>query len=783
MKNSVKLIFRNLLRKPVTSLINLLGLSVSLALVLILLAYSVSEFSTDKFHKNQENIYLIQSGNNWFYTPAVLKPSIDANIAGVKKSIRMTDKWNPPIYQVDKNDPVESDLVFSDKDFFELFDYTAEEGNLETALENPMSVVLSRKLATRLFGDEPAAGRTIKLDNKHLLTVTAVLKEQPTNTIFSFNSISNIETIKRVQSNKGDFINWGWNNYQTFVFLDRKVNSSIVQNQIIKLFPDEDKERLEQLSLLPLDEIYFSNSKNVCSFIKRRSKSQVIYLAIVASLVLVVALVNFINISVAQWRGKIKQTGILKIVGAKRFELVINMLLETLLLFTLSLFFAYLVVNLVIPVIANETAITFNPQLIYSIKFLTASLICIIILSFLCSIIPSFRIASSETLINLKKKIVFKNTKSFGKGVLVSVQFVVAIVLIIFTILVQKQVDFASNNLGINQENIIGVEITNQLSNKKDVLMESLLEQANVEEVTFTQYYPGKTNSGWGMELQLNGDKKQVDFRTFSADAGFFDIMGLKLLKGRFYTDDLETDKHKVVVNEQLLREYGISDPIGVILPRYKGPDYEIIGVVKNFHFRPVNEPIAPLVIRNDNYASIVLVKLKTEDFNSLRNTLENIQTMTAELSPSFPVKVSFFSQAVGHLYQAEVKFRKAFTMFSLCAIIISCMGILAMSMFAAQNRIKEIGIRKVNGAKVSEILALLNSDFIKWVVIAFVIATPVAFYAMNKWLENFAYKTTLSWWIFALAGVFALGIALLTVTWQSWRAATRNPVDALRYE
>jgi len=783
MKNAIKLIFRNLLRKPFTAGINLLGLSVSLALVIILSAYSVSEFSTDKFHKNHENIYLIQPGDGWLYTPAILKPTIDANLAVVKSSVRMRNKWNPPVYQFNDEEPVESDLIFSDEDFFTLFDYSAEEGDLKTALDAPMSIVLSTKLATRLFGDKSAVGKTIKLDNKHLLTVTAVLKDQPSNTIFSFNSLCNIETMKRIQPNPGDFTNWAWNNYQTFLLLDEKADPSSLPDQIVKLYPESERKQLTQLKLVSLDNIYFSSHDAYLTFIKSGNKNQIIYLTVVAMLVLVVALVNFINISVTQWRDKIKQTGILKIIGAQRREIVLKMFLETLFLFTLSLLIGFLITYPVIPVLANETAIVFNPQIVYSGKFLAISLGSIFILSFLCSIIPSLRIATSEALINLKKKVVLSHTKSFGKGVLVSAQFVVAIVLILFTILVQKQVDFASSELGINQENIVGIELTDQLAEKKEVLRDELLARANVDEVVFTQYYPGKMNSGWGLEVQLNGEKKQVEFRTFSADAGFFDIMGLELLKGRFYTDELETDKHKVVVNEQFCREYGITDPIGLILPRHKGPDYEIVGVVKDFHYRPVNEPIAPLVIRNDNYASIALVKLKTENFKSLRNSYENIEKISAGLSPSFPVKFSFFSQAVEHLYQAEVKFRKAFTLFAVCAIIISCMGILAMSLFAAQNRIKEIGVRKVNGAKIFEIMTMLNRDFVLWVVIAFVIATPLAWYVMSKWLENFAYKTALSWWIFALAGFLALGIALLTVSWQSWRAATRNPVEALRYE
>jgi putative ABC transport system permease protein len=214
-----------------------------------------------------------------------------------------------------------------------------------------------------------------------------------------------------------------------------------------------------------------------------------------------------------------------------------------------------------------------------------------------------------------------------------------------------------------------------------------------------------------------------------------------------------------------------------------EGQLYEIIGVLKDFNYKTMTEPIVPLLIKNGPYFSICLLSLHTTDFNTLHKTIQDIKTASAELSPSFPVEITFIDQAVENLYQSEIQFRRTFSLFAGCAIVICCLGILAMSLFACQHRIKEIGIRKVNGARISEVLVMLNKGFIKWVAIAFVIATPIAYYAMNKWLQNFAYKTELSWWIFALAGLLALGIALLTVSWQSWRAATRNPVEALRYE
>ena len=783
MKNTFKLIYRNLFRKPVTTVINMVGLSVSFALVLILSAYSYSEFSTDNFHKNYNRTYMVVKANDFIYTPALLKNTLD-NIPGVEKSIRIRDSWNPPVYAAKEDDPVESDLIFADKQFFDLFDYRNSEGNLNTALNEPMTVCISESLATRLFGSSQALGKTIKLNNTHLLTVSAVFKEQESNTLLSFNSICNLETMERIQPNPDDFTQWNYNNYQTFVLLKPASRVGEILNSVIKSVPGEAKKEFIGSHLLALDKIYFSKLGSMgSSFIKTGNKARVWYLIAVAFLVLTVALINFINITTTRWNEKIKQTGIMKIIGAGRSVLTGNMMLETFFVFSVSLIVAFFLAIFAFPLLLQNTIIQFNSKLHGNGGFILAAIGAVTAISLLSGTIPSMRIASSSALINLKKKVSVQNTNTTGKGIMVTLQFAVTIVLIIFTILVQKQVDFGSSSLGFNQENIIGVKITDQLRSKKDVLKEMLANQANVESVTFTQYYPGKMLSGWGLDLTLNGEKKTVQFNTFSADAGFFNIMGLKLLDGRFYDDTIASDKHKVVVNEQFLKEYGISTPLGGIMPRGENIKYEIVGVVKDFHFKPVNEPITPLVIRNDNSASVALVKLRTATFGDLHKTLGKIKGMVAELSPDFPSDVTFFDQAVQKMYLAEVKFRNVFTLFSVCAIVISCLGILAMSLFAAQQRIKEIGVRKVNGATISEVMTMLNRDFVKWVLIAFLIATPVAYFAMNKWLESFAYKTELSWWIFALAGLLALGIALLTVSWQSWKAATRNPVEALRYE
>ncbi len=280
--------------------------------------------------------------------------------------------------------------------------------------------------------------------------------------------------------------------------------------------------------------------------------------------------------------------------------------------------------------------------------------------------------------------------------------------------------------------------------------------------------------------------RKELSFDLFNADANFSSMIGLQLIQGRFFSEDMATDRHKMIVNESFLRENKIDNPIGAKLMMGFGMDAgvsEIIGVVKDFHYKAVNQPIIALVIQNEPDASYCLVKLQTNDFTSLHKTIQDIKKATTGLSPSFPVEITFFDQAIENMYQSELQFRRIFSLFAGSAIVICCMGIFAMSLFACQRRIKEIGIRKVNGARISEVMTMLNRDFVKWVAIAFVIATPIAWFIMNKWLESFAYKTVMSWWIFALAGLLAFGIALLTISWQSWKAATRNPVEALRYE
>jgi putative ABC transport system permease protein len=783
MKYLFRSIMRSFTRKPVTNLINLFGLAISLTLVIILSVYCYSELSTDSFQKNGKRVYLYGLGSvDHVYTPGILKEHIDANVPGVETTVRIGGTWEAPVFQVDNKEPIVSDLIFADKGFFKLFTYNFIEGNAESALDEPMSVIITKTLSRKLFGNKEALGKTIKLNNSQSLTVSAVVEEPDANSCLNFNALSNIATRKIVMDNEGEYTEWGWCDFQTFLLLKPEVNPDETEKTILSLFPEETKKDYLNTKLTPLRKIYFSKfSLFGSTYLTAGDRRKVQILLLVASLVMMIALINFINISASQWQEKIKQTGVMKVIGATRFAILRNTLAESFFFFLAALLIAFELINAVSPFIREYTGIHYSHKLTSSPGFIIVSLAIILVLSIIFSITPALRISSSRTIDNLNKTLKPIKTSFTLRGLLVTLQFAIAIVLISFTLLVQKQVRFGSSNLGFNQSNIIGIKLTDQLSQKKDVLKNMLEQNPSIREISFSQFFPGKENQYRETELTLNGEKKQVSYDLFSADQEFFKMLGLKLVSGRLFSDSLSSDKKKLVVNEAFLRENHITNPLGGTVKM--GSSYEVIGVIKDFHYKPVNISIAPLAIRNDPYASYCLVNIQTSDFKSLITQVNNIKRSASELSPSFPVEVSFFNQAVQDMYQSEIRFRRTFSLFAGCAIVICSLGILAMSIFASQRRIKEIGIRKVNGAKIREILLMLNKDFVKWVGIAFLVACPFAWFTMHKWLEGFAYKTSMSWWIFGLAGLLALGIAIITVSWQSWRAAARNPVEALRYE
>ena len=496
--------------------------------------------------------------------------------------------------------------------------------------------------------------------------------------------------------------------------------------------------------------------------------------------ILLLACINFINLSTAVSENDLKIYGLKKILGAAKSRLIFTIIRKSLAVTSLAAVIALLVLYLVLPAINSFSGkdLSFDFLNVTHVAVLGAIIITTTLLS---GVYPAFYLASF-TPVNVLKKNATLFHNNFLRNGLVVAQFSISIVLIAATIISSKQLNFIQNvNLGFDKQKIVYLPLETGSSTKYQALKEKLLQLPGITSVAGKNYFSSTIFFTAEVDWQGRDENNPAIFSLNQVDNDFIPLLKLKILEGRNFSEEIESDKQKaIIINKQAEERIG-RDPIGMTL-KTMDREFEIIGVIDNAHFKSVNEKIQPefyIYSGKPNY-----VFLKYDDTKGGVNQLiGEVRNTVKSFYPETPFEYHFLDSTYAKLYENDRRVKTIFALLAVIAIFISCMGLWGLISFSCEKRTKEIGIRKVNGAQISEVLMMLNKDFVKWVVIAFVIATPVAYYAMNKWLENFAYKTNLSWWIFALAGLLALGIALLTVSWQSWRAATRNPVEALRYE
>ena len=761
-----------------------------MTVVILLFSFCYHELTTDRHQKNRENGYLLINNNGehsfGINMPGVLSYHLDSSVFEIEKTVRIAGFWEQPVLKSEKSEPKKSQILFVDSDFFELFTYDLVSGNMEMAFHDPKSIVITEKLALQLFGNTDVIGKTIMLNNEHPQMVTAIVAEPDNNTFLEFEALISMDGRKLIQSNPGEFTNWNWWNFNTFILADEAYDRQTIEEKIRKVFNDhsQSENSFEDIGILPLRDIYFSKiDSGWQDFFRIGNKQQVLVLAMVAFLILLIAIINFINISSSQFLDRLKQAGIQKILGASKFHIIRQVLFESTMLFMFSAWIGIILTEIIQIYLSQYLEIQLISGIIFSPVILLLIISVSTIIGVLSSLPTAYMISNSKSIHNLKSTFSLKANKSALRSILVITQFSIAIILIGFTVLVQKQIRFGISNLGYEKENIVGIKFTQQLYGKSEILKKELMDQAFINNVSMTQFFPGKDLSFWGLDTEIRGEKKQVYFNLFDADQAFFDMLNIKSIEGRIFSDDLSTDKNKAVVNEAFLTANNITDPIGIELFAREDAYFEIIGIIEDFHFESVTREIGPLLINNSGNASVCLVNMQSPDFNVLRSNLERLREICHNLSPDFPVEIRFMDQAVENMYKSEIRFRRIFTLFSSSAIFISCLGILALSIFVCNIKTKEIGIRKTFGASVRSIFNMLNREFARSVFIAFSIACPVSWYLMQLWLRGFSYKTEISWWIFAISGLTAIGIAFLSVSWQSYRSARKNPVDILRYE
>ena len=575
-----------------------------------------------------------------------------------------------------------------------------------------------------------------------------------------------------------DLNNWNNSAYQTFIQTKTKQVGLI--EKINQTFKKQFPENEFLYSFTPLTEIHFVSGSNYDMVFRHGNKSELLLFLLVAIGILIIAIINFINLSFAVSSLQIKGSGIRKIEGASRMNILLHYITESALLGLLSAVIAGVLVNLLFPFFNNLLYSPIENPLKQNPSFLLGLIGLGLLTGILAGLFPALKFSSIPVIKVFRSKQSNAIQSGNWRNSLIVFQFAVSITLIISTIFLNRQMNFIQTHaLGFDKEQVLYIPLSNDLKQKMDIIKEEVTGIAGVSDVASCDFIPGQAYSQWRLDIKGGGEEKTIDSYHTRVSSKYVETMGLELVSGRNFESSDKADEKNYLVNEAFVKEFGIANPLEETIYNSK-----IVGVVKDFNFGSLHQKVAPLAIQlSDEQNTTLLIRGNAKNAASVSNLVASIRNTVLHDLPDAYVEVKFMEQQMENQYRKESKTTQLLNYFTFFAIFISCLGLFALAVFTIRQRTKEIGIRKVNGAKTSEVMVLLNRDFVKWVAIAFIIATPIAYYAMNKWLENFAYKTTLSWWIFALAGLLALGIALLTVSWQSWKAATRNPVEALRYE
>jgi len=782
---NLKTAFRNLLKNKLLSLLNILGLGTGLAVAILIFNYSYTESRADKFHKNIDNIYLLQNTEST-RVHYEMEPLIREQVAAIEHIVMVESHFRDKIVlQYKTEESIKTDLVFTESDFLKIFSFDLVSGNLENALEAPHSIILTESEAKKIFGNKNALGESVSLKGNPIffgeseVTVKAIIKDIPANSNLQFKALVSRSTAKKMMPWIKQCV-WSCRNVQNYLTLKEGQDPDILAAQMNAQLRPFIPEKINcEFSFFPYSEAYFSSIRDD---FKHGNIRMIYTLSSIAILILLIATINYINLSMAGSAKRLTEVGVRKIAGVKPIQLIGQLLGESVLLSTISILIGLALAKILSPAINSLSVINLPKIPLHSFAFWLVLAGTSVIIGILAGLTPALALNKFRPI-----SLITGRTSNIGSGLnlkrgLIVFQFAVSIILIVCTFTVTKQLSFVrKQNLGFETEQVINVQLSPQVKTK--IFRDKLNQIAGIENVSFSRWFPGNIKENWVMPLVYKGEETKVKFACENADDAYIDIMDLDILKGRNFSDSLVSDKRAAIINETAVKEWGLEKPFQAYFSK-NGESRKIIGVVKDFNFQSLHSDIKPMVIFNEKeQVYSANIKLAVGSFNTISTTLDQINSSWKEVSPGFPFEYKFIDAEVENLYKTEIVFGKIFSYGSAFAIFISCLGLFGLVLGSTEQRRKEIGIRKVNGAKIGEILIMLNKDFIKWVGIAFVIAAPIAWYLMKNWLQNFAYKTNLSWWIFAVAGMLALGIALLTVSWQSWRAATKNPVEALHYE
>ncbi|MPR31842.1 FtsX-like permease family protein [Cytophagaceae bacterium SJW1-29] len=788
LRNYLKIAFRNLAKHKTFSAISMLGLALGMASSLLIMLWVQDEKSVDAFHANKQQLYRVYmreffSGQlqGVIWTPGPLADELKRSVPEIKYATPHEGVGNQTFSVGDKTYKQATNAVSAD--FFKMFSYKLLQGTPEAALKDKNCLAISRSMAETFFGSpEAAIGKTIRFDNRKDLLVTAVFENTDQRSTLQFDCLLSWEDyIEENEWAKG----WGSTNPLTFFMLRSDADPARVEAKMKHLLDkfnrDEGKPQPTELAMQPFHEYYLNGNFENGNIVGGRIEYVRLF-TIIAVFILLIACVNFMNLATARSAKRAKEVGVRKVIGAARLLLIGQLVGEALLMAFLSVILAVLFVALSLPAFNSLT----DKQIILPVNALSFWGVLVglaLITGLVAGSYPAFFLTSLSPVRILKGTFRFDKNSIWLRQGLVVFQFALSIILIIGTVVIYRQVAYTqSKNLGYDRENLLYFPLEGDLVSNYDLLKDELTKLPGVKQVSHMTESPA--SSGFGTEsINWPGSdpNNRVRFTPVGVGYDFVKAMDIKIREGRDFSKEYATDTTGFLINEAALKVIGYQQPIGKTL-NWGSSKGTIIGVLKDFHFQSLHTAIRPMIayLRTKERSGNVIVRIEA---GRTSETVASLEAVCKKLNPKFPFTYSFTDQTYARQYKSEQIVSTLSNYFALLAIFISCLGLFGLSTFTAEQRTKEIGVRKVVGASVASIVSLLSQDFLKPVAVAIMIGSPVAWYVMNRWLQGFAYKIDMEWWMFALAGLLAVGIALLTVSFQSIRAALVNPVKSLRSE
>ncbi|HEY9002590.1 MAG TPA: ABC transporter permease [Mucilaginibacter sp.] len=786
-KNYLKVAWRNLVRNKFFSAINILGLALGMTCSILIFLWVQNELSIDSFHANKDKLYTVYERQFYdhkvhgqYATPGILADELKKDIPDIQYATE-AELGDESTFRAGEK-LLKMTGGFAGEDFFKMFSFPLIQGNAKSALNDPSSITISRKMADEFFGSPQAAiGKSIRFENRLNFNITAVFENIPQNSSNKFDYLLNwYQFLKDNPWAK----TWDSNSPQTFIMLKPNTDAKAVDKKLthfVDAFNKPSKAFREELSIQRLDETYLNSDLTE----GKPSGGRIEYVRLfsaVAIFILLIACINFMNLTTARSVKRAREIGVRKVVGAVRPVLIRQFIGEAILLTFFAVLIAAFLVAVLLPVFNSVT----QKEIEYPSKQLSfwlwlAGLT--LVTGFISGSYPALFLSGFNPVKVLKGTLKLSPGSAWFRKGLVVFQFSLSVILIVGTIVVSKQVSYVQNkNLGFDRENMIFVPVEGDLITKYQVFKDEALKMPGIKDITRITSKPTNFGSSTsGVNWDGKDPNNNIEFTQISVGYDFVKTMKLNLAEGRDFSKEFATDTNNYLINETALGRTGYKDPIGKPFTMW-GKKGKIVGVLKDFHFYSLHRAIEPLVVRlrdSIDYGSIII---RTQPGQS-KQAIASIGKLCKELNPNFTFTYQFSDLEFQKLYNNEQVISKLADVFAFLAIFISCLGLLGLAMFTAEQRTKEIGIRKVLGASVASLFTLLSKEFIILVVIALLIASPVAWYAMNKWLLNYNYHIDIAWWIFLLSGIIAIMITLVTVSFQSLKAALMNPIKSLRSE